>query len=175
MITAIVAYDEKRGIGKDGKIPWKIKEEMAHFVATTMGYPVIMGRKTWDSLPEKYRPLPSRTNYVVSSMYLFDPIEPDSTYRLIDGARWTQDLADAIDSADRLSENVFIIGGGQLYRDALEWGWVDQVIASEVKGDFGCDTFFPELSSDWARVVLKSYDDFEVVKYIKDDNEEDGE
>ena len=81
MATIIVAYDEDRAIAKDGKIPWHIPEDLKHFKETTLNRAIIMGRKTWDSLPLKFRPLPNRMNIVLTRQHhevplFYDPAEP---------------------------------------------------------------------------------------------------
>lgn len=160
MIIAIVSYDENRCIAKDGKIPWHISEDMQHFKDTTGTCPLIMGRKTWDSLPVK--PLPKRTNIVVSrtkhEMLFYSPIEPF----------WVTSL----DAALRLVMNtepdsdVFIIGGGEIYKEALDKGLVHKVIASEIKGSFEGDTCFPELPG-WKSEVKKEFEEFVVKEYTR--------
>lgn len=153
MISIIVAHDEDRAIAKDGKIPWYISEDFKHFKATTMDCPVVMGRVTWDSLPVK--PLPLRTNVVISS-------QKDYT-RL---AFMAQNLDEALSIAtrERPDKDIFIIGGLQIYKEALASGIVDKVVSSHIKGHFGGDMFFPELNG-WQRRLIKSFNDFEVYEY----------
>jgi dihydrofolate reductase len=161
MLTIIVAYDEDRAIGKDGKIPWYIHEDMKHFKETTGTCPIIMGRKTWDSLPSDFKPLPDRMNFVVSRQHhdvplFYNPTEP----------YWASSIEDAIRQIELAlgTKDIFIIGGGQIYRDALDKGLVDCVIASEVKGKHDGDTFFPELDG-WTLSSQQSHSQFDVVEY----------
>ncbi len=133
-IAIIVAMDDKRGIGKDGNLPWpKIPQDMARFRALTVGHPVIMGRKTFESLPLEYRPLPNRTNIVITR----------ELGRSFPKAHSEHSLADAIPFAQMFdSERICIIGGGEIYQAALPLA--DKLYLTHVHGDFNADTFFPE-------------------------------
>ncbi|MBY4127897.1 dihydrofolate reductase [Rhodococcus fascians] len=122
-------------IGDGGGIPWHIPEDMAHFKATTAEHPVIMGRKTWDSLPAKFRPLPGRRNIVVTR---------NSSWNA-DGAESAPSVADAVALA---SEGpVWIIGGGEIYRSAL--GIATHLEVTEVDLDISGDTVAPEIPDGW--------------------------
>ncbi|GAA3622284.1 dihydrofolate reductase [Microbacterium awajiense] len=112
-------------IGADGEMPWNVPEDAAHFRAVTWGAPVVMGRRTWESLPERFRPLPGRRNIVVTR-------RPD----------WSADGADRAGSLDEALEaagdgEVWVIGGGQIYREALDCADVLEVteLDLEVEGD----------------------------------------
>jgi len=118
-------------IGRDGKLPWHLPEDLAHFKRTTLGCPVIMGRKTWDSLPERFRPLPGRRNVVVT--------------RQDDWAAPGAECAGGLDEALALTAaepKVFVMGGGELY--ALALPRADTLLLTEVDADLEGDTFFPE-------------------------------
>lgn len=122
-------------IGDGDAMPWHIPEDLAHFKATTMGAPVIMGRRTWDSLPAKFRPLPGRRNVVLSRS-----MTPED----VPGA----ELAHSLDAALDLIGDVpvaWIIGGGRVYREALRIA--DECEVTEVDGVFEVDTpvLAPEL------------------------------
>ncbi len=158
-VAIIVAYDESRGIGKDGKIPWWIKGDTKHFNAMTKGCPVVMGRKTWDSLPNKYRPLPWRINLVVSRG------TPD-----VNGCASTfvrPDLQDAIKfgvNAFGGERTVWVCGGAEIYREAIPL--VDEIVVTEIKGEYDCDTFFPSINeSEWYRGLVRYEENFNVVRY----------
>ncbi|MGH3133939.1 MAG: dihydrofolate reductase [Gaiellaceae bacterium] len=119
-------------IGRDGTIPWKIPEDMRHFRALTMGHPVVMGRRTWESLPGRFRPLPGRRNVVVTR----------SAGRRFDGAERAGSLDDALrilEGADR----VFVIGGGELYAAALPVA--DELLLTEIEATVEGDTLFPSI------------------------------
>ena len=133
MLSLIAAVARNRAIGKDNQLLWHLPEDMKHFRETTCGKPVVMGRKTWESLPEKFRPLPGRQNIVVSR---------DPAYKA-HGA----DLAGSLEGALALAggaEEVFVIGGEQLYRAALPFA--DRLYLTEVELEPEADAFFPELN-----------------------------
>jgi len=126
-ITLIVARARNGVIGRDGKLPWRLPEDLAFFKRTTMGHPIVMGRRTWESIG---RPLPGRRNIVVSRQ----------AGLVADGA----ETAAGLDAALRLcdgSADVFVIGGAQLYADALPHA--DRLIVTEIDADFEGDTFWP--------------------------------
>lgn len=135
-VSAIVATSRNRAIGLDGGIPWRLPEDMAHFKSTTMGHSVIMGRKTWESLPK--RPLPGRRNIVVSR---------NPEFRA-EGAE-TAGSPEAAIAMCAPSEIPFFIGGGEIYRLALPF--CTRVIVTEVDMEIpDADTYFPELKpSEW--------------------------
>jgi dihydrofolate reductase len=155
MICIIVAYDKNRVIGKDGEIPWHIRDDLKRFQRVTMGHNVIMGRRTWDSIPPEYRPLPGRTNIVLSRG------EPLIKYSEL----WAKDLDEALELAKDPYKDTFIIGGESIYRQALDKGVVEYVIASEVKGDYEGDTYFPKLEGEWDRELLEKFEEFDVIQY----------
>ena len=131
MKLSIVAAVARGGvIGRDNAIPWRLPEDMARFRALTMGHPVVMGRRTWDSLPERFRPLPGRRYVVVTR-----------------SAAWHADGAEragSLDDALRLLEDaphVFVVGGAELYAAALPLA--DALLLTEVELDVEGDTVFP--------------------------------
>ena len=139
-ISLIAALASNRAIGKDNELLWHLPEDMRHFRETTRGKPVIMGRKTWESLPESFRPLPGRHNIVVSR----DPAYPAS------GATLAGSLEDAVRQAGDAME-VFVIGGAALYRQALPLA--DRLYLTEIEQDFAGDVFFPDVSpQDWQEI-----------------------
>ena len=165
MISIVVAYDENFLIGDGPKIPWKLPEDMKHFKETTEGHTVIMGRKTWESIPAKFRPLPKRLNCVLTRREVevplfYDPLEPT----------WCNSIeVGIVDSKRHLEEaNIYIIGGGEIYRQALEEDVVDEILASEVKGTYEGDVYFPNIREmGWTGEIVKEFDDFTVVRYKK--------
>lgn len=136
MKVAIVAAVARGGvIGRDGGIPWRLPEDMVRFRELTMGHPVVMGRRTWESLPDRFRPLPGRGNIVVTR-------NPDWSAQ---GA----DRAGSIEEALRLLEsepNVFVIGGGEIYSASLPHA--DELLLTEIDADVEGDTSFPAWDSD---------------------------
>jgi len=129
LIQLVVAYSDNRVIGKDNTLPWRLPSDLAHFKRVTMGLPIIMGRKTWESLG---RPLPGRRNLVISRNGSFNA----------DGAEVYPSL-DAALNACRDADRVCVIGGEQLFRLALPRA--QKVIATEVHADIDGDTWFPPL------------------------------
>lgn len=136
-IRLVVAYAANRCIGKDNALPWRLPSDLQHFKRVTMGLPIIMGRKTWESLG---RPLPGRPNLVISRNADYDA-PGAQVYTDLDSA-----LADCSDHA-----TVCVIGGEQLFRLALPVA--DELIATEIHADVDGDTFFPELpAASWTQV-----------------------
>jgi dihydrofolate reductase len=158
MICIIVAYDKNRVIGNKGEIPWHLTDDLKRFQRVTMGHSVIMGRRTWDSIPRGFRPLPGRTNVVISRG------EPLIKHNEI----WVGSMTEAISASQTFGgsfKDIFIIGGESIYKQALDQKLVHKVIASEVKGEHEGDTFFPELEGQWDREVVEKFDEFDVVEY----------
>ena len=155
MLSLIVACDENRGIGLNGRIPWFIPGELKwvsdvtrHTVKPNNTNALIMGRNTWESLPEARRPLPGRISIVVSS-------QAKSVDKLT-LLNTTSDLVWVADSLERAISMVksanyiekgFIFGGQRLYEDAMDSLWLDEILLTTVPGIYNCDTFFPELTS----------------------------
>jgi dihydrofolate reductase len=176
MVTIIVAYDEARVIGNKGSIPWRISEDFKHFKKTTIGCPVIMGRKTWDSLPENFKPLPDRPNIIVTRNAI---LMENEWYGRSESSRNIQQtfFEDTIESAILFAKDacpnkeIFVIGGSQIYQYALENELVDRVLASEIKGVHEGDTFFPALPLYGMELVksckiLQEFDEFKIVEYV---------
>ncbi|WEL19183.1 dihydrofolate reductase [Candidatus Nanohalococcus occultus] len=153
----IAAVSENRAIGKDGEIPWQIPEDLKHFKEKTTGHPVIMGRKTFESLPESHRPLPGRTNIVLSRSG-FDHTK--------ESVRSANSLDEAYQIADELAEKAFVIGGASVYRQALKDA--DRMILTEIHERYEGDTFFPEFEDgNWREVRRDEREGFDFVKYRK--------
>lgn len=128
-LTLIVAYSTNRAIGRDNALPWKLPGDLAHFKRSTLGHPIIMGRKTWESLG---RPLPGRANIVISR-------NPDFAAT---GATVVPTLQAAIAACGDVDQ-AFVIGGAQIYTHALPLA--ARVLATEVHADVEGDAFFPLL------------------------------
>ena len=141
MLSLIAAVARNRIIGKDNQLLWHLPDDMRHFRETTHGKAVIMGRKTWESLPEKFRPLPGRNNIVVSR-------NPDY---VASGATVATSLAEAVILAGNRENEVFVIGGADLYRQALPTA--DRLYLTEITADFAGDVFFPPLPpGEWKEI-----------------------
>ncbi len=131
--SIISALDQNRGIGKSNGLPWHLAADLKHFSETTKGGTVIMGRKTWESLPKKYRPLPGRLNIVVSR----------NEITLHEGTLLSHSLDEALTLADP-TRKAFVIGGATLYAEAIQHPECSELILTEIEGTFDCDAFFPE-------------------------------
>jgi dihydrofolate reductase len=158
-LSLIVAYAQNRVIGRDNTLPWKLPSDLAHFKRTTLGHPIIMGRKTWESLG---RPLPGRRNIVITR---------DANYPA-QGAECVTSLAQAIASVQDLEE-AFVIGGAQIYQQALPFA--QQVIATEVLASIEGDAFFAPLDkAQWIETSRQSHPAenglcFDIVHYRRKD------
>ena len=142
-VSLIVAVAENGVIGKDNDLIWNLPKDMQYFKETTLGHHVIMGRKNFESIPVKYRPLPNRTNIVVSRQ---------SDYHA-EGCILVHSLEEALSIAKKNNDHEpFIIGGGQIYQLALEADLVDRIYLTKVHKSFDGDTFFPSLSEEWKEI-----------------------
>jgi dihydrofolate reductase len=143
-IAIIAALGTKnRAIGKNNGLLWHIPDDLKRFKDLTNGHPVIMGRKTWESLPEKFRPLPNRTNLVVTRQANFEAV----------GATIMHSLEDACAAAGAAegSDEIFIIGGGELYREALPI--TNRLYLTLVNQDRDGDIYFPEYVKEFQKKV----------------------
>jgi dihydrofolate reductase len=137
-VSLVVAYARNGVIGRDGGLPWHLPSDMKHFRELTTGGTVVMGRKTYASIPDKFRPLPGRRNMVLSR---------DARYRAA-GAEVLPSLVAALDACGR---DCFVIGGGATYAEALPHA--GRVYATEVAEEVEGDTFFPALAEgEWTCV-----------------------
>jgi dihydrofolate reductase len=135
VVSIVVAHSANGVIGRDGGLPWHLPTDMKHFRELTTGQAVVMGRKTFESLPDAFRPLPNRRNVVLSS---------DPSYTA-EGAEVFPDLEAALDSC---AGHCFVIGGGVTYEQALPLA--ERVYATRIEATVDGDTLFPELAaSEW--------------------------
>jgi len=135
--SIIVAASQNGVIGKDGQLPWKLLSDLRRFKELTMGHICVMGRKTYESLPPKLRPLPGRTTIGLTRL------SPLSLFKERLGFDWCHSLNDAINLAlmNVAETELFVCGGGEVYREALPI--VDRVYLTVVDRDFKGDTYFP--------------------------------
>ncbi len=131
-------------IGNDGALPWHLPEDLAHFKRTTMGQPVIMGRKTWDSLPPRFRPLPGRPNIVVTR----------SAGWSAPGALCAGSLAEAMDLCAG-HQQAWVVGGAQLYHLAMPLASAAKV--TEIEADFPGDVHAPQFGPQWHEVARQRH------------------
>ena len=127
-------------IGRGGVMPWHLPEDLAHFKRVTQGHPVIMGRKTWDSIPPRFRPLPGRRNIVITRQADLNEI----------GLQRASSLREALQLCDN-AEQAWIIGGAQIYAQALPLA--DELVVTEIDADFEGDAFAPAIGADWHEVA----------------------
>ena len=144
----IAAISENKALGKDNKLIFKIPEDMKRFKEITSGHPIIMGRKTFESIG---RPLPNRTNIVVTR---------DKNYKA-EGCEVVYSLEQAIEVAKRnppVGGEIFVIGGGQIYKEAISLA--DKLYLTLVEGKYEADTFFPDYSEFKKVIHSESHESF---------------
>ena len=165
-ISIIAAIGANRGIGKDNDLLWHLPDDMAFFKNTTREKVVIMGRKNWESIPHKFRPLPNRVNIVISRNADYEASE----------AIVVTSLHDAIKAAAEISEDeVFVIGGGMIYQSALDMNLVDDMYITHVDASPEADVFFPEVDySKWKGEEMSTHQkddrhayDFRIMRYSR--------
>jgi dihydrofolate reductase len=148
-LTLVVAMDAQRGIGVDNKLPWHLPEDLAHFKRVTLDRPIIMGRKTFDSIG---RPLPMRRNIVVTR-----------------NREWSHEgveVAGSLEEAVALAggEQASIIGGAQIFNESM--AMADRMIVTHIDGVYRCDTFFPEIDpAQWTVTAREEHQSSEGVAY----------
>ena len=165
-VYLIAAIAKNNAIGKDNKLLWHLPADMEFFKKTTLNHVVIMGRKNYESIPDKFRPLPNRINIIVTRKKEY--IAPDCL------------LANSIEEALKLAEKqngkkIFIIGGGEIYNYCLEKKYIDTMYISKVDANLDADAFFPSINEcEWNKTSLfhhakdeKNNYDFTVYCYEK--------
>ncbi|MBR7798976.1 dihydrofolate reductase [Undibacterium fentianense] len=160
-ITLIVATDQQNGIGINNQLPWHLPEDLAHFKRTTSGHPIIMGRKTFESIG---RPLPNRRNIVISR-------NPDWRHDGVDNFTSIQEAVEALGV-----DEAFVIGGAQIYQEAITFA--QGIIATEIQAKFDCDAFFPAIDKQIWEVVKRqefiaegNHLQYAIVSYSRKDKE----
>jgi dihydrofolate reductase len=164
-VTIIVACDLRGVIGKEGKLPWRLPEDLRMFRERTLGHAIIMGKKTWNSLPKK--PLDGRANIVMSREMWEAPSDAEC------GPYYFSELKTAIKEIRTdytghfklyRDKEIFIIGGAQIYRSAIEEKIVNKIIMSKIKKDYDGDTKFPILNdSEWVVSVTEHCNQFDII------------
>ncbi|MCS3868211.1 dihydrofolate reductase [Chryseobacterium ginsenosidimutans] len=138
MTTIVVAMGEKNEIGFENQLLWHLPKDLKHFKDTTSGHPIIMGRKTYESIG---KPLPNRTNIVISRKKNW----------FVEGILIVGSIKEAIKFAKKIDEEVFIIGGGNIYEQTIDL--VDKLEVTLVKADLQADTYFPKIDAKiWKKV-----------------------
>jgi dihydrofolate reductase len=173
LIYLIVAADPNGVIGKDNTIPWHLPEDLKLFKKRTMGSSIVMGRATWDSLPKK--PLPGRRNYILTRSV---------PWRQIENTIWCDYLPDIINDAKRYADyyaslteqgrvdlggslDIYIIGGEQVYKEALKLNVVDRIILSKLKKEHDGNRYF-KVPENWVEYQRDGYQEFDVIYFVKD-------
>ena len=156
-ISIIAAIGENRELGYKGEIPWYIKDDFKRFKELTLGHPVIMGRKTYESIG---KPLSGRTNIVISHQ----PSPPRFNTSGVLKSVWTASLERAIEIAQQQtgSNEIFIIGGGQIYKQAIKYA--NKLYLTIIKKSFKADTYFPDYSQ-FNKVIFKQTKESQGYKY----------
>ena len=143
-LNLIFARARNGVIGHNNTLPWHLPEDLAHFKQTTLGQPVVMGRKTWESLPPKFRPLPGRTNIVVTRQ----------THWRAEGAEVAHTIEEAIQQCPNDAQ-VWVIGGAQVYAQAMPLA--TRAIITEIEADFEGDAFAPTFDAHWQETARSSH------------------
>jgi dihydrofolate reductase len=146
-ISLIAAYTRNYVIGKNNSLPWRLPDDMKYFAQITSQHPVIMGRKNFESIPEKFRPLPNRQNIILTRQRDF----------MAAGCDVVHSLPDAFRKAERSgADEVFVIGGAEIYHQALPHA--HRLYITEIHADLEGDTFFPEWQkAAWTEVSRKPH------------------
>ncbi|MDG5776315.1 dihydrofolate reductase [Haloarculaceae archaeon H-GB2-1] len=156
-IVLVVALTDEGVIGKDGDLPWYYPEDLQHFKETTMGHPVVMGRKTYESLPDDFRPLPGRTNVVLSTS---NPDVPEEV-------AVATDLDEAWAIASDHDDEVHVIGGAVVFEQTL--ADADRLVITEVHEEYDGDTYFPEFDREqWREVSREDREELSFVEYVRE-------
>lgn len=161
MLIAIAAMTSDRLIGKNNTLPRHIPEDLKRFKELTTGHTVVMWRKTYESLPEAFRPLPGRHNIVISSQnnYQLSTDKKNTSVEVI------HDINKLLGVKNRQKENIFIIWWSQIYTTLLPY--CDQLIITEIKWDYEGDAYFPEFKGQFTEVIRESHDTHDFVIYKK--------
>lgn len=156
--SMIVAADETLGIGREGKLPWHLPADMAHFkeLTTATESPalknvVVMGRKTWESIPEKFRPLAGRINIVLTR---------NASLSFPTGVLRAKDLNDALALTEQHKkeiESVYVIGGAQVFKEGVEHPRCQKIYMTHILSRFECDVFFPSFQKIFAESLASPH------------------
>jgi dihydrofolate reductase len=164
-VTLVAAMGSNGVIGVDNALPWRLPEDLAHFKQLTLGHPMIMGRATFESIG---RPLPGRTTIVLTRDPAWSPgpAEVPGPGRQEGTVGTAPDLDTALAQAGELDDDVFVVGGGQVYAEALERDLVDLLCITRVAQAPDGDTRFPSIDWErWRPVGSIQHDGFEIITY----------
>ena len=150
IVYSIAAISENNAIGKDGDLPWHLPDDLKFFKEQTLNKPVIMGRKNFESIPHKFRPLPKRTNIVLTRQEHYDASGVEVFHSLEKALNWCE--------KQKFNE-VYVIGGGEIYAEAIKKGLVDIMYLTRVNAQVKGDAFYPQFDeSEWECSVLMKHD-----------------
>ena len=166
-LNLIYARARNGVIGKDGKMPWHLPEDLAYLKRMTLGCSVIMGRKTWDSLPPKFRPLPGRTNVVITRQQAWHEEGALPAHNLLEALSICEHMSIILDPSP---DQVWVLGGAQIYEQALPFA--KRVLVTEIDADFDGDAHAPTLDAQWKETSRESHTSatglaFSVVTYTR--------
>ena len=164
----IVAVDAKNGIGTKGQLPWHLPADLRHFKEITIGKNiaakknvVVMGRKTWDSIPEKFRPLPQRLNIVLTrdknSHYPAGVLKMESFEQAFEMLE-SDDMQKEIDS-------IYVIGGQTIFEQAINDLRCQKIYVTHISKTFDCDTFFPPFNQQFEKIYISPPCQYETMSY----------
>ncbi|WP_181693428.1 dihydrofolate reductase [Natronomonas sp. LN261] len=158
-ITLVAAVAKNGVIGADGEMPWHYPEDLRQFKQTTMGHPVVMGRKTYESIEDRLGgPLPGRTNVVLSRRDSLD---------LPEGAVHARDLDAAFEAAEAAldpgQETIYVVGGATVYEACIDRA--DELLVTEIPETPAGDTYFPEIGAEWEECDRETTGELTVVTY----------
>jgi len=151
IVSLIVAISNNRAIGKNNQLIWHLPKDMKFFMDSTTSHPVIMGRKNYESIPEKYRPLRNRTNIIITRNKSFEA----------NGCLVVNSIEESLRCMN-FGENVeiFVIGGGEIYKKFLDLNLIDRMYITHIDEFFEGDTFFPDINFD-------NWDSTEIMRHVK--------
>lgn len=155
MISLIAGISQNNCIGFNGQLPWHIPEDLKHFREVTAGKTVLMGRKTWESLPEKFRPLPNRTNIIITRQTDYAVPAGVEVYATIDEA-----------TAKHPAEEIMVIGGAEIYKQTIDQA--NALHITHINQTVAGDAYFPEIDLNvWKETEREDHEGFSFVTYTK--------
>ncbi|MEH7381894.1 dihydrofolate reductase [Bacillus sp. JJ1533] len=140
MISLLLAMDKNQLIGKDNDLPWRLPADLAYFKRVTMGHPIIMGRKTYDSIG---RPLPGRENIIVTR---------DTSYKA-EGCKVIHSIDEIVEMSKETDQELFVIGGAEIFKEILPYS--ERLYITEIDEEFEGDTYFPVFDKAKWKVISK--------------------
>lgn len=167
-ISLIVAVDEKWGIGKDNTLPWHLPGDMKFFKETTTGNVVLMGRKNFESIPLKFRPLPNRLNIILTRNPNFSAEDCLIFHDVEQILNWKK-------KNEKDPRTLFVTGGGEIFKQFLENDLIEEMFITKIEHSFDADVFFPQIEeSKWNQSLVNSHPkdeknlyNFKIFKYSK--------